>query len=130
MFGGISYADDLKTKATMVEKDVASVELCARYSLPRVSHLTSQYVLRMCSLGSACDMFFVEFQGNVIKCRYIPHTSLKTQNMMDFITFTGNVDKEMYVLQCSQGLEKSLVDNTDWFTHHKGDWTGRRITTI
>ena len=75
-------------------------------------------------------MFFIEFQSNSIKCRYLPHASLKKYNMMDFITFTGNADKEMYVLQCSQGLEKSMVDNTDWFTHHKGDWTGRRISTI
>ena len=30
-FSDINYDDDLKTKSTMVEKDVASVELCARY---------------------------------------------------------------------------------------------------
>ena len=94
----------------------------------------------MCSLGSACDMFFIEFQSNSIKCRYLPHASLKKYNMMDFITFTGSADKDMYVLQCSQGreeifwdikricdlgMEKTFVDNTDWFTHHKEDWEGK-----
>ena len=30
MSGGVNYDDDLKTKATMVEMNVDSVELCAR----------------------------------------------------------------------------------------------------
>ena len=76
----------------------------------------------MCSLGSGCDIFFIEFQGSTIKCSYIPHTALKQHNMMDFITYSGSEDKVMYVLQCMQGMEKGLVENTDWFTHYKDDW--------
>ena len=94
---------------------------------------------RLCSLGTACDMFFVEFAGTDIKCSYLPHVSLKQFNLMDFVIYTGSKDSYMYVLQCAQGrgfntlilsisfsegFEKSFVDNTDPFTHYTGDWSG------
>ena len=59
--------------------------------------------------------------------------------MMDFITYTGSTDKDMYVLQCAQGmkykpekispmlilgLERNFLDNIDPFTHYVGDWEG------
>ena len=73
-------------------------------------------------------MFFIEFEPQFgttrILCSYLPHASLKQFNMMDFVIYTGSKDSDMYVLQCAQGFEKSIVDNTDPFTHHVGDWKG------
>ena len=82
---------------------------------------------RLCSLGSACDTFFVEFSGATgnnggISCTYIPHVGLKAFNLIDFVNFVDSQSKEMYVLQCSPAFEETYVDNTDPFTHSLGDW--------
>ena len=84
-------------------------------------------ITRMCSLGSACDTFFVEFDGSTgnnggIACTYIPHAALKTLNLIDFVNFVDDQSKEMYVLQCAQAFEETFVDNTDPFTQHLADW--------
>ena len=65
--------------------------------------------------------------------------------MMDFITYTGSTDKDMYVLQCAQGmkckpekispmlilgLERNFLDNIDPFTHYVGDWEGMSWSSI
>ena len=36
-------------------------------------------------------------------CTYIPHVSLKSFNMIDFVNYVDDDKKDMYVLQCSQG---------------------------
>ena len=104
--------EDLRSRYAYVTLDVESVEHCAR----------------LCFLGSACDTFFVEFDGSSgnnggISCTYIPHVGLKAFNLIDFVNFVDSQSKEMYVLQCSQAFEETYVDNTDPFTHSLGDWT-------
>lgn len=76
--------EDLKSRADYVEVTVSSVEQCARY----------------CSLGSACDTFFID--ANLV-CTYLPHVSLKSFELIDFVNFTKEEGKDMYLLQCSQG---------------------------
>ena len=75
---------DLKSRADYVEVTVTSVEQCARY----------------CSLGSACDTFFID--TNLV-CTYLPHVALKGFELVDFVNFTKEEGKDMYLLQCSQG---------------------------
>ena len=75
---------DLKSRADYVEVTVTSVEQCARY----------------CSLGSACDTFFID--TNLV-CTYLPHVALKGFELVDFVNFTKDQGKNMYLLQCSQG---------------------------
>ena len=70
----------------------------------------------------------MEFAGTTdtnggIACTYIPHASLKSFNLIDFVNYVDDESKEMYVLQCSQSFEESFVDNTDPFTQEISDWT-------
>ena len=77
--------DDLKSRANYVEVTVNSIEQCARF----------------CSLGSACDAFFVDSD---LVCTYLPHVSLKGFELVDFVNYTNEDGKDMYLLQCSQGI--------------------------
>ena len=115
--------EDLKSRANYVEVSVSSVEECARY----------------CSLGSACDTFFIDSD---LVCTYLPHVALKSFELVDFVNFTKKEGKDMYLLQCSQGnssqislrkhclffyipdFERSFVDNSDPFTQDVSNWQG------
>lgn len=81
--------EDLKSRSNYVEVSVDSVEECARY----------------CSLGSACDTFFIDSD---LVCTYLPHVALKSFELVDFVNFTKKEGKDMYLLQCSQGKYLSL----------------------
>ena len=59
---------------------------------------------RLCSLGSACDAFFVEDPGTGLQCTYLPHVALKNFELVDFVNYSKD-DKDMYLLQCSQGAD-------------------------
>ena len=78
-------------------------------------------------------------------CTYIPHVSLKSFNLIDFVNYVDDDKKDMYVLQCSQGMtmiwinmtvklssdfDLSFVPDTDPFTHHISDWQGRRSLSL
>ena len=116
--------EDLKSRANYVEVSVSSVEECARY----------------CSLGSACDTFFIDSD---LVCTYLPHVALKSFELVDFVNFTKKEGKDMYLLQCSQGInsskfflckhclffyisdfERSFVDNSDPFSQDISNWQG------
>ena len=116
--------EDLKSRADYVEVTVNSVEQCARY----------------CSLGSACDTFFID---SALVCTYLPHVSLKSFELIDFVNYTKEEGKDMYLLQCSQGnvyrrvfhsfsstfshisdFERSFVENSDPFTQDLSNWQG------
>ena len=115
---GVDYRD-LRHKHGFLEVRVTSPEQCGRH----------------CSLGSACDMFFLDFtctdgagdqcltiQANFqsihrfgshdcagnpcITCTYLPHSPLKTHNLMDVLLYTKDTTNFfMYVLQCQQGKQ-------------------------
>ena len=68
--------DDLKSRANYVEVTVNSIEQCARF----------------CSLGSACDAFFVDSD---LVCTYLPHVSLKGFELVDFVNYTNEDGKDM-----------------------------------
>ena len=105
---------------------------------------------RFCSLGSACDAFFIEKTDTGLQCTYLPHVSLKRFELVDFVNFTPD-DKDMYLLQCSQGedmvegggkfeqishctfldMAVSYVDHPDPFTHDIDDyWQGKYVYVI
>ena len=104
--GGPVDFGTIKKLSQFTEKQVSSVEQCARF----------------CSLGTACDMFFVKDEGNNMKCVYYAHTSLKQRPLEDILHWTGDTDDKVYRLQCSTALDTEAAANTDWFTHHKADW--------
>lgn len=109
----LDAAGDIQPKSEFSEVDVESVEHCAR----------------LCILGSACDMFHVtKPPGQAkMKCTYNAHTSLKqfpTEKVLEpGGPYTGPIEDVVYILQCSAALDTEVAANTDWFTHHKGDWT-------
>ena len=104
--GGPVDSATVNSMSQFTEKQVASVEQCARF----------------CSLGTACDMFFVKDEGNAMKCVYNAHTSLKLRPREEILHWTGDTDDKVYRLQCSSALDTEAAANTDWFTHHKADW--------
>ena len=66
------------------------------------SQILVRFLARICSLGSACDTFFIDL--NDMTCTFIPHVSLKSFNLIDFVNYVDDDKKDMYVLQCAQGL--------------------------
>ena len=92
--------EDLKSRSNYVEVSVDSVEECARY----------------CSLGSACDTFFIDSD---LVCTYLPHVALKSFELVDFVNFTKKEGKDMYLLQCSQGKYLSLWFNIIYSIHFR-----------
>ena len=109
----LDEAGDIQPKSEFSEVDVESVEHCAR----------------LCILGSGCDMFHVtKPPGQAkMKCTYNAHTGLKQFPAEAVLEpggpYTGPIQDMLYILQCSAALDTEVAANTDWFTHHKGDWT-------
>ena len=50
----------------------------------------------------------MEDPGSGLQCTYLPHVGLKNFELVDFVNYTKE-DKDMYLLQCSQGLDLFLV---------------------
>ena len=46
----------------------------------------------------------MEDPGTGLQCTYLPHVALKNFELVDFVNYSKD-DKDMYLLQCSQGAD-------------------------
>ena len=74
--------------------------------------LTSLVFFRLCLLGTNCDMF--EYSPG--SCKFMPHNSLKSQNLFRTIIKDSLGVKSIYILQCSTPYE-NVLRNNDPFTN-------------
>ena len=101
--------EDLRSRYQHLQVTVNTIEHCARYHQYIKQSVIVRFLARICSLGSACDTFFIDLTG--MTCTFIPHVSLKSFNLIDFVNYVDDDKKDMYVLQCAQGLYSDYVLN-------------------
>jgi hypothetical protein len=77
------------------------------------------FVFRLCSLGSQCSMASYNFNTNL--CTYVPHFSLKSLSIRDFLVAKSNINT--YILECEPVLNTNLMANSDLFTQSAAGWT-------
>jgi hypothetical protein len=75
-------------------------------------------VLRLCLLGSNCDMFQYSDTG----CSFMPHNPMKNQNLFRVIPrdTATTAKKSVYVLQCSTPYENVLKNNDPFTQAYEG----------
>jgi hypothetical protein len=76
-----------------------------------------EILLRLCLLGSNCDMFQY---GTDKTCQLMPHTPLKEENLFDVVVRDPSAVYSVYVLQCSTPYENVLKNNDPYSQSYEG----------
>ena len=72
-----------------------------------ISHYTFLLLIRLCLLGSGCDMF--QYYNKV--CSFMPHNPLKGQNLFRVLTQDPSNLQSIFVLECSVAQENIIYNN-------------------
>ena len=72
------------------------------FSLPLCAHF--------CYSGSGCDMFDYDSDSN--ECNFLPHSDLKGRHWFEYAVKSADVNRAIYVLQCSTARE-NVLSNSD-----------------
>jgi hypothetical protein len=77
-------------------------------------------------LGSQCSM--ASYNSYTNSCTYVPHFSLKSLNIRDFLVSKGYTNT--YVMECEPVLDTNLLTNNDPFIQLSEGWNVHSTCSI